>query len=280
MPLLKRRRCWLPSNLSTRRQHKVEFRLLSLAFLIGLSANATGAPAKPLRVAIAPDLIPPFQVLGRRFQAITGVPVQLIPSASGILAQQIEHGAPYDLFAAANVAYVQRLTNEKLTLPGSQHLYAVGSLVLWRPPQVGAPLHSLSELLSPQIHRIAIANPKIAPYGAAAQQALMKSGLWNRLRARIVYAENVEQAYQYVKTGNADAALLPLSLVISEVGKKGDTQFYRVPPSLYSPINQAVAVIAITRQPAMALRFLHFLLGKPGRLVLKRYGFKLPPPPK
>jgi molybdate transport system substrate-binding protein len=193
-----------------------------------------------------------------------GVTIRLAYGSSGQLAQQIEQGAPYDVYVSANLQYARDLESQGKLVPGSVVEYARGRLALWSPH---GRFRQLSDLAVPSVSHVAIANPAHAPYGVAARQALEKAGLWASLADRLVLGENVRQAFQFVSTGNADAGLVALSLVKDKGG-------ILVDGSLHEPVVQAGGVVAGSRQPELGGRFLALLVGKEGQELLARSGFE------
>ncbi|MCS7276173.1 MAG: molybdate ABC transporter substrate-binding protein [Dehalococcoidia bacterium] len=214
------------------------------------------------------DVLPP---LLDAFRDRTGIAVQVNFGNTAQLAAQIERGAPVDLFLAADRQHVETLAAKGLVLPDTVRAYARGKLVLWTRADSGLTLSSLEELASSRVGRIAIANPDQAPYGAAARQALRRLGLWDALQGKLVIAETIQQAFQYARSGNADAAFTALSLVINEAGNR-----LEVPPELYDPIDQTLAVVKGTPREAAARRLADFLVGPEAAAVWQRYGYDLP----
>ncbi|HYQ17903.1 MAG TPA: molybdate ABC transporter substrate-binding protein, partial [Polyangiaceae bacterium] len=168
--------------------------------------------APPLQVAAAADLSVAFEEMGKLFESRTGQHVTFSFGASGALAKQLSEGAPFDLFAAASAAFVDSTVKAGACDGSTKALYARGHLVVWS-KKGGVELHTLAELTNPDIKHIAIANPEHAPYGKAAKEALVSAKLWPELESKIVQAENVRQALQFAQTGNADVAIVALSLV-------------------------------------------------------------------
>ncbi|RME51475.1 MAG: molybdate ABC transporter substrate-binding protein [Caldilineae bacterium] len=252
----------------------LRFSLLWIALLAlpGLAACAR-TPADPtLTVSAASDLTLAFEELGAMYEAETGTPVVFNFGSTGKLAQQIEQGAPVDLFAAANTAYVDRLAAAGRLLPGSVQRYARGRLALWT--RTGAPFHpqTLADLLDPAVQRVAIANPEHAPYGMAARQALQSAGVWEAIQPKLVLGENVRQTLQFAETGDVDVALVALSLSIPS-----DGTWTLVPEDLHDPIDQSLAIVAGSPRTEAARRFIALLRSPRGQAVLQRYGFTLPP---
>lgn len=238
----------------------------------GAFPGGGGGAARTLTVAAASDLHFAFAEIGALFEEQTGVEVTFTFGASGNLAGQIENGAPVDLFAAADTSYVDRLIEAGALLPETRRVYALGHLVLASSIRAGAEADELTDLLDPAIVHVAIANPGHAPYGRAAREALESAGLWEALQPKLVLGENVRQALQFIETGNAEAGLVPLSLA-----DVADITYVAVDPSLYTPLEQALAVVAGSPNEADARRFAELVTGPEGRAVLERYGFGLPP---
>jgi molybdate transport system substrate-binding protein len=236
----------------------------------GTATNTNPAQAE-LTIAAAADLQFAFTDLARLFEEQTGHKVTLVFGSTGQLSQQIENGAPYDLIAAANIEYIRQLAAKNLVLEDSIALYARGRIVLAANRQVGIPLTDLKDLLDPQIKHIAIANPEHAPYGAAAKQALQAAGLWEALQPKLVLGENIRQALQYVQTGDAEAAILALS-----VAEVPEITWTLIDPALHQPLDQALAIVASSSHPDLAGQFAGFINSQTGRPVMRQYGFILP----
>ena len=223
--------------------------------------------AQALLVAAAADLAPLEAPLTRGYIASGGGPLRFVFGSSGMLARQIENGAPYDVFLCANEQIVQDLAAHKHLIPASVTAYATGRLGLWAPH--GTPA-SLAALLDSKIRLIAIANPQHAPYGAAARALLEHAGLWTRLQAKILLAENVRQAYEYAHTGNADAVITSWTLVRGESGAK------LLPDAGYPPIRQSGGVVTGAQRQPQASAFLRFLLSPAGQKILQAGGLFAP----
>ncbi len=246
--------------------------LLALLIFSLLTTSCTPQPAPgEIQVAAAADLYLAFTEIAADFEQQTGNKVQLVFGSTGQLAQQIENGAPYDLFAAANRAYVDDLAAKNLILPDSVSLYARGRLVLAVNRQAGVSALSLNDLLAPAIQRIAIANPDHAPYGLAARQALESLGLWEQLKPKLVYGENIRQALQYVQTGDAQVGIVSLS-----VANVPEITWSLVDEKLHQPLEQALGVVATSAHPEIARQFAAYIKSANGRASLRKYGFVLP----
>ncbi len=222
-------------------------------------------------VAAASDLYFAFTEIGQRFQERTGIAVTFSFGSTGQLAQQIENGAPFDVFAAADESYIDRLAEQGLIVSETRQLYAQGRLVLVVNRRSGLAINRISDLASPSVHPIAIANPDHAPYGLAARQALERAGLWEQVLPRIVMGENVRQTLQFVQAGDA-----PVGIVALSIADVPEVSYVVVPAELHDPINQAMAVLKSSAQPKAARRFVEFVNGPEGRPIMRRYGFRLP----
>jgi molybdate transport system substrate-binding protein len=236
-----------------------------------VSPTAAPAPEPELIVFAASDLQFALVEVSAAFAA-SGHPKPTISFGStGTLSQQIENGAPADLFFAADEAYLVGLEQKGLVLTGTRQLYALGRIVLIERTGL-APVTGIADLGRSEVRRVAIANPDHAPYGRAAREAMMRAGLWPSIEARLVLGENVSQTFQFVRTGNADAGVVALSLAVGTSG----TRYSVIDAALHDPIAQSVGVIARTRQPAAASDFLAFVNGPIGRPIMKKFGFALP----
>ena len=256
-----------------RLQFSVLFLLTSLSLSPALAPDSSAAQdgSRPeLLVAAAADLVFALREIAPIFEKEHQAKVTLMFGSTGQLAQQIQHGAPVDVFFAANVAYVDDLRAKGAVLSDSVEPYAQGQIVL-ATQKSRAALSTLKDLARDDVRRVAIANPTHAPYGMAAREALLSAGVWTQVQPKLVYAENIRQVLQFLQTGNVDAAILALS-----VAQGPEVQFTRIDPGLYKPIVQAAAVTARSRQPDLAQAFIRFVNGPQGRPIMSRFGFLLP----
>jgi molybdate transport system substrate-binding protein len=237
------------------------------------AAMATKVPAarEELTVAAAADLQFAFSEIGALFEQETGHKVTFVFGSTGQLAQQIENGAPFDLFAAANISFVDDLANKNLVMPDSMALYARGRVVLAANKASGVQAVTLEDLLSDKITTIAIANPEHAPYGVAAKEALQSAGLWEQVRPKLVYGENVRQSLQFIQTGDAQAGIVALS-----VANVPEINWILIDDSLHNPLNQALAIVTSSSHRDLAREFAAFINGPSGRPIMQKYGFILP----
>jgi molybdate transport system substrate-binding protein len=240
---------------------------LSLFFLLPL-ASLTPAQTT-LTVAAAADLSNLEPQLGHQFEKTNPIRVRFVTGASAILTQQIENGAPYDVFLSANVQFVDRLSSFGKLMPDSVAVYAVGRVgVLWRDGKQ----HPIKDLTENWVRFVALPNPKLAPYGVAAQEALEHAQIWAQVQPKVVYAENVRQALQLFESGNADAVLTSASLLR---GKNATL----IPGDWHRPIVQKAGIVAGTKNLEAARKFLAFLQGKDARGIFAAFGFSSPPTP-
>jgi molybdate transport system substrate-binding protein len=253
--------------------------LLVIALLLPGAVRASAPPRQRqvVTVAVAANLKPAFERIAAGFRARhPAVEVRASYGASVGFFTQIEHGAPFDLFLSAEAELTERLARAGLT-DGPPFTYAHGALVLWVPD--GSPLaierDGLAALLSPSVRKIAIANPRAAPYGRAAEEALTAARLLEAVRPKLVLGQNAAQTAQFAQTGAADAAFLPASLVrsrpLSEEGR-----YVEVPPRTYAPIAQAGVVLRASRSPALSRAFAEFVRGSEARAVLESLGYAVP----
>lgn len=245
---------------------------LALASSLALAACARQPVPAPVRVAAAADLSGAFEELGRAFTRQTGTQLAFSFGSSGLLARQLAEGAPFDVFAAANLAFVDAAVQEGACDRATLSTYARGRLVLWVKKGAAFVPRTLAELAEPRVKRLSLANPEHAPYGKAAQQALTSAGVWEQVRLRAVLAENVRQALQLAQTGNVEAALVALSLVVED----HENPWTLVAESLHAPIEQALAACVRGKNRAGGEAFVKFVQAPAGRTVLSAHGFVVP----
>ncbi|HMJ62858.1 MAG TPA: molybdate ABC transporter substrate-binding protein [Bryobacteraceae bacterium] len=213
-----------------------------------------------LTVAAASDLSPVQPALQK---AQPNLQIRFVTAASSVLSQQIENGAPYDIFLSANAQFVDQLASNGKLRPDSVRVYATGRLaILWSDKKS----HPVSDLTQNWVRFVALANPRLAPYGAAAQQALQHAGLWTALKGKIVYGENVRQALQLFDSGNAEAVLTALSLV-------NDRKPDLIPADWHSPIVQKAGIVSASKSQPDADAFMRFLTSPAGQAIFAKFGF-------
>ncbi|HLY40657.1 MAG TPA: molybdate ABC transporter substrate-binding protein [Terracidiphilus sp.] len=235
-------------------------------------ACAPGAwPQAVLRLAAAADLEPVLPPILKDFQHATGIRVEATYQASAMLTAQIQNGAPFDLFLSADLGYPKRLIRAGVAEPSSLAIYAHGTLVLWTRNDSRLRGPSLDLLRDPQLKRLAIADPDRAPYGRAAVAALTSLHLYDTLRPRIVTAENIAQAAQFVESGNAQAGLISLTTALTQQLAASGSYFV-IPRDLYPPIEQGAVLMRQSTQRNAARRLLDYLLSAPAQAQFAKAG--------
>jgi len=241
-----------------------------------LAPEAAQKPCGVIMVAAAADLTYAMDEIAASYEKATGCILRVSTGSSGNFLSQIENGAPFDVFFSADIAYPRKLETEGLAATGSTYLYAVGKIVLWvrndSRLEIG---RGLAVLRDSSVHKVAIANPQHAPYGRVAEQALQKAGVYDAIKDRLVFGENISQAAQFVESGNADAGILALSLALSPE-LKGKGRYWTIPEELYAPIQQGVVLIRASQNPQGARAFLEYIKTPAMAVLLERYGFVLP----
>ena len=236
-----------------------------------LALAAAGAFAGETTVAVAANAAEAIETLAAEFERQSGHEVTVTVGSTGKLYAQILHGAPFDLFLAADQERPRLLVEQGLAAPDSRTTYAVGRLVLWT-PEAGAFTDAAAVLRKGAFRRLAIANPDLAPYGAAARDALRELGLWEGLRSKIVVGENVGQAFAMAASGNAELGFVALSSVLSARTPQPGSR-WEVPPHFHAPIRQDAVLLDRAEANPAAHDFLRFL-GTPGaRQAIASFGY-------
>jgi molybdate transport system substrate-binding protein len=250
-------------------------RLFALvALVLGLGAGVCAA--QEITVAAAADLQFALQEAGARFQQESGKTVKLIYGSSGNFAQQLQNGAPFDMFFSANLDYPRQLEAAGLIEPGTFYQYAIGKIVVWVPNDSKLDLSSgLKALLDRSIKKIAIANPQHAPYGKAAVAALQKEKIYEQVKDKFVLGENISQTASFVASGSADVGILALSLALSP-NMKDKGRYAEVPAADYPPIEQACVIMRSSKNKDIAAQFLKFVQSAPIKELFQKYGFAIP----
>jgi molybdate transport system substrate-binding protein len=243
--------------------------LLACALLFAASAHAgkiTIAAAADLKFAMD-EIVASFK------KSSPGDELEVIYGSSGKFHTQLQQGAPYDLFFSADIAFPRELAQNGLAASDVKP-YAFGRIVLWS-ANLDASKMTLDSLTDMQIKHIAIANPKHAPYGKRAEEALRASGLWEKVEPRLVYGENIAHTAQFVQTGNAEVGIIALALAVNpELASKGG--YWLIPDNLHEPLEQGFIITKRAAGNALAQRFANYMGSKPARAVMTRYGFVLP----
>lgn len=229
--------------------------------------------AQEVTVAAAADLQSAMQDVAARFQKETGKTVKVIYGSSGNFFQQIQNGAPFDMFFSANLDYPKKLESAGFIVPGSYYQYARGKIVVWVPKDSKIDLSGgLKALLDPSVKKIAVANPLHAPYGQAAVSAMQKEGIYERAKQKFVLGENISQTASFIMSGSADIGVVALSLALSP-NMKGKGRYAEVPADEYPPIDQACVILNSAKDKALAQQFLSYIKGVQVAKMLATYGF-------
>jgi molybdate transport system substrate-binding protein len=255
-------------------------RILTLLILACGIAGGMSAQGRELRVAAAADLKFAMEELAGQFEKQAETKVDVTYGSSGNFFSQLQNGAPFDLFFSADIEYPEKLEAAGLAEPGTLHEYALGRIVIWAPADTKADVakQGWRALLDARVQKIAIANPEHAPYGRAAVAALQKAGIYQQVKAKLVYGENISQAAQFVQSGNAQAGIIALSLAISPAMKDGKR--WEISAELHPAIEQVAIVLKSAKNKDAARAFLEFVKSDAGRALLARYGFTPPEKPE
>jgi molybdate transport system substrate-binding protein len=239
---------------------------------VACDKKAPAPPDEPLKVAAASDLSFAFKDVGAAWEKKTGGKVVFSFGATGLLEKQMAEGAPFDVFAAANVSFADDAVKAGACLADSKATYATGHIVLFSRKDAAFHPAAVVDLTDARIQKIAIANPDHAPYGKAAKQAMERAGVWAAVQPKVVYGENVQQTLQFAQSGNADVAIVALSLATVTPGETAS-----IPTTLHDPIDQAmVACVHGKAGQAAGRKFIEFVQSSEGHDIMRKYGFLLP----
>lgn len=232
------------------------------------------ACAGEVRAAIASNFSAPMERIAEMFRQESGNTVKVTLGATGKLYAQIRGGAPFDVLLAADDAMPKKLEQEGLAVAGSRFVYALGRLALWsaQPDFVDA---RGAVLARNDYNRLAIADPRLAPYGMAAKETLEKLTMWNAMQRKLVKGENITQAYQFVATENAELGFIALSQIMRD-GKVAEGSHWLVPETMHKPIRQGAVLLSGAQDVAAAQAFLAFLKSDKAKAVIRGYGYGLP----
>jgi molybdate transport system substrate-binding protein len=248
-------------------------RLIHIFVLFMILVNSPFVVAGEARIAVASNFTNAIEAIAKRFEQQRGDKLIFIFGGTGKIYAQIINGAPFDAFFAADIRRPALLEQQRIALPGSRFTYAEGQLVLFSPkPNY---VDANGAVLKKRAYRyLAIANPKLAPYGEAAQQVLQKLGLWNSLRFQLVRGENIGQAYQFVKSGNAELGFVAWSQ-IKWPNQPISGSYWKVPAPLYQPIKQQAVLLS---NNSVAKAFLEFVQTDEAMAILQGFGYRIPKP--
>lgn len=247
-----------------------------LPALAGWALFCVPVHADILNVSVAVNFAKVLGALGEDFKTETGHELKLSSGPTGKLYAQIVNGGPYDLFFAADVEKPKALINDGLALKDSYVVYAQGVLALWS-PSLPVKEHYKTVLEKTEFNHLAIANPKVAPYGAEAIKVMESLGVYEAVKPRIVNGESLAHAFQYVQTGNASLGFLALSQLVdpdSPAYQKGE--YWLPPQTMYKPLDQAAVILKRAENNAAAQAFWVYLRSDKARTVIERYGYTIP----
>jgi molybdate transport system substrate-binding protein len=254
-----------------------QFVLIAMLLSCGCETRTSPAPST-VRIAAAADLKFALDELIREFaKSHPEIPVHATYGSSGLFYTQLTNNAPFDVFLSADMEYPRQLVAQGLALPDSEFLYAIGRIVVWVPNQSVLDLKQLGlqALVDPSVKRVAIANPRHAPYGRAAEAALRATGVYEAVHDRLVLGDNVAQTAQFVESGAADVGMIALSLALAPA-MRDRGRFWEVPLELYPQLDQGGVIMSACQNPSAARTITDFLRSSTGRAIFRRYGFALP----
>jgi molybdate transport system substrate-binding protein len=249
---------------------------MKIAAFILILTFTVPSHAQEITIAAAADLRSALDEITSHFQTEAGMHVKVVYGSSGNLFQQIQNGAPFDLFFSANSDYPKKLEAAKLIIPASYYEYARGHIVLVVPSNSALDLQEgLKVLLEPSIRRIAIADPLHAPYGQAAVAVLKSQGLYDQVSRKIVVGENVAQAASFVTSGAADVGIVAKSLAVLP-SARSQIRFVEIASNEYPAIQQACVILKSSTNVEAARRFIAYIQRPEASKILQRYGFEVP----
>jgi len=250
-------------------------RTFPFALLVFFYIFLTTASAGEVRIAVAANFTSTLNEISFQFEQESSHTTLISSGSSGKFYAQIKHGAPFDVFLSADETRPQLLEDEGLAVPGSRFTYAVGRLTLWSPdPHMLKDDGGATVLANGRFEHLAIANPKTAPYGAAAKHVLEQLGSWNHLKDRIVQGENIGQTFQFVFSHNAQLGFVALAQVL-DPKIHGAGSRWDVPEHLHEPLAQQAVMLNIGQHNAAARAFFDFVKGPTARTIIERFGYGL-----
>lgn len=246
---------------------------LKCVLAFSLFISMPGAQANEISIAVATNFAPTLKILAQSFAANSGHRIHISAGSTGKLFAQIRHGAPFDIFLAADVRHPLLLEQQGLAVQGSRFTYAIGQLVLWSPQTQLIDTHG-QVLKNGTFRHLAIANPKIAPYGGAARQVLQGMGLWESLKPRLVQGEDVGQTFHFVASGNAELGFIALAQILGLADADRGSS-WRVPQDLYVPLEQQAVLLTRGAAKSGAADFLSYLRGAEAGAIIKQHGYAI-----
>ncbi|MDH5484676.1 MAG: molybdate ABC transporter substrate-binding protein [Gammaproteobacteria bacterium] len=242
-----------------------------LLLTVIILATTSPSLAAEIRVAVASNFSETLAIVAKNFERDTGHRVKLIVGSTGKHYAQIKHGAPFDAFFAADIKRPAQLEKEHLSVMGSRFTYAIGKLVLWS-PMANYIDNEINILKQNRFRHLAIANPRLAPYGVAAQQVLESYDLWDSLKHKTVRGENIGQAFQFVSSGNAELGFIAYSQ-IKRPGHMITGSWWLIPETLYTPIAQQAVLL---KDKAVAHQFMSYVKGDKSLAIIHSFGYGTP----
>ena len=239
-----------------------------------LGLTHTAAPQRMVSVAAAADLKFALDKLVAEFrQRLPDVQVEITYGSSGTLFAQLSNRAPFDIFFSADMEYPRKLTEQGLGSHQTEFVYGRGRIVVWtrRDSSIDPEKLGFHVLLAPSVRKVAIANPQHAPYGRAAEAALKSSGVYDGVRDKLVYGENIAQTTQFVQTGAAEVGIIAYSLAVSP-GLRQEGRFWEIPAEAYPPLKQGGVILNWAKDWAAAQELRGFVLSADGQTILRQYG--------
>jgi molybdate transport system substrate-binding protein len=254
----------------------ISFGVLLLCGLFGNHVQSSTASAEELAVAAASALNWAMKEATVKFEAVSGAKINLSMGSSGNLYSQIKNDVPFDLYFSSDIGYPKKLEEAGMTAPGTLYRYAVGRLVLWVPKESRLDVEKGMELLrNSGIKKVAIPNPKHAPYGRAAVSALNHFQVYDAVKDKLAVAENTAQAAKFVESGAADVGMIALSVAVAP-DMKAAGRYWEIPLDAHPAIEQGAVILKQSKNQELAKQFLEFVRGNEGQEIMRRYGFILP----
>lgn len=250
-------------------------RLLILCMTCLLTAFVVHGQAEEVRVAVASNFVSTMKILKSNFEHRTNHRIIIISGSSGKLYAQIQHGAPFDVFFSADKYRPTLLEKDKIAIKGSRFPYAEGRLTLWSPKGYFIQTDGKTTLTQQSYTHLAIANPKTAPYGRAAEQTLRSLGLWENIKSRLVYGENIAQTFQFVSSQNAELGFVAHSQVLSSTIQQSGSR-WDVPPTLHDPVIQEAVLLNQGATNTAALDFMEYMITSPAQAIIRQHGYGIP----